>query len=181
MKRVEKRFLAVLFLILLLSGCGYTTGSLLPDNLKTIYIDNFKNEISVSSEPSGKHGFRIYRPGVENEITAAIIDQFIFDGLLQAVSNDSADLILSGELIDYYKEPLRYDKFDNVEEYRIIVTINMKLFDTTHNKAMWEAKNFIGYDTYRLTGAFATGEGEAREGAIKDLAQKVSEKVVEAW
>ncbi len=181
MKRIEKRFFAVFFLVLLLPGCGYTTGSLLPDNLKTIYVDNFKNGISVSSEPSGQHGFRLYRPGVENEVTAAIIDQFIFDGLLQIVNNDNADLVLSGELIDYYKDPLRYDKFDNVEEYRIIVTIKMKLFDNTQNKVMWEVNNFIGYATYRLTGAFAADEEEARETAVKDLAEKVSEKVVEAW
>lgn len=181
MKKIEKMFLAVLFLVLLLPGCGYTTGSLLPDNLKTIYVDNFKNNIKVSREPSGERGFQLYRPGVENEITAAITDQFIFDGLLQIVNENDADLMLSGEIIDYYKEPLRYDSFDNVEEFRIIVTINMELFDNTQNKAMWEVNDFIGYATYRLTGAFAADEEEAREEAVKDLAQKVSEKVVEAW
>ncbi|MFH1753010.1 MAG: LptE family protein [Candidatus Omnitrophota bacterium] len=181
MKTIKKRFLAVFFILLFLQGCGYTTGSLLPSHLKTIYIEDFKNGIAISNEPSGSEGYKLYRPGVENEITAAIIDQFIFDGILQVVSNDNADLVLSGEITDYYKEPLRYDNFDNVEEYRIIVTINMKLMDATRDKIMWEANGFIGYATYRLTGAFATDEEEAREGAIKDLAQKVSEKVVEAW
>jgi hypothetical protein len=181
MKIVKKGFIFVLFAALFLSGCGYTTGSLLPDDLQTIYVDNFKNSLKVSNEPSGQHGFRLYRPGIENEVTQGITDQFIFDGILRIVSEDDADLILSGEVIDYYQEPLRYDKFDNVEEYRIIITVNMELFDVTHGKTMWTANNFIGYDTYRLTGGFSTDEDEARSRAVKDLAQKVSEKVVEAW
>jgi hypothetical protein len=179
--RIRYKLLISIFALLYLAGCGYTTGSLLPDHLNTIYVENFKNELKVSSEPSGKHGFRLYRPGIENEVTNAVIDQFLFDGYLHVVKKEDADLILSGEVVDYYKEPLRYDHFDNVEEYRIIVTIDMQLIDVTQNKMIWAVNGFIGYRTYRLTGAFATDENEARVRAIKDLAQKVSEKVVEAW
>ena len=174
-------FLIIVFLVLSISGCGYTTGSLLPDYLKTIYVEDFKNKIDVSTEPSGDKAFRIYRPGAENDITSAIIDQFIFDGNLRIVDREDADLVLSGELIDYYKQPLRYDRFDNVEEYRVIITVNMKLEDRVKNNMMWVQDGFIGYDTYRLSGAFVSSEEEAREGAIKDLAARVVEKVIEAW
>ncbi len=177
----EYRFLSLVFIVLYLLGCGYTTGSLLPSHLKTVYIETFKNMIDVSKEPSDKQGFMIYRPGVENDVTRKIIDQFIFDGNLRVVKKEDADLILRGGLKKYYKQPLRYDRFDNAEEYRIIVVVDIELFDAVGNKLMWKENDFIGYDTYRLAGAFASDEQEAREGAIEDLAEKTVEKVIEAW
>jgi len=180
---MNKRHLIVIFVLttLLFAGCGYTTGSLLPSHIKTIYIENFKNKIDISDEPSDKHGYRIYRVGLENEITEKIIDQFIFDGHIRIVDKDDADIILEGELLDYYKQPLRYDKFDNVEEYRIIVTVNLEATDIVKGKRMWKETNFIGFDTYRLTGGFARSEQEAQDGAIDDLSKKIVEKVVEGW
>jgi outer membrane lipopolysaccharide assembly protein LptE/RlpB len=175
-------FLLIIFAsALFLSGCGYTTRALLPENLKTIYVDNFTNKIDPSSEPSDKYGYRIYRPGVENDITQAITDQFIADGHLRVVNKEDADLVLTGDIIDYYQQPLRYNKVDSVEEYRIVLTVNMRLEDAVSGKQMWEEKGFIGYDTYRLTGAFEKTEEDARSGAVSDLAAKVVEKVVEAW
>lgn len=180
---VKRYYIFSVFILmpLFLFGCGYTTGSLLPSHLKTIYVEDFKNKIDITNEPSDEGGFRIYRAGVETDITKEIIDQFIFDGHLRIVGKDDADLILSGELIDYYKQPLRYDKFDNVEEYRIIVTVNMVLRDTVEDRIMWKEDNFIGWDEYRLSGAFASSEDDARKAAIKDLADKIVEKVIEGW
>lgn len=180
---MNKRYslLILFFVILYLTGCGYTTGALLPSHLKTVYVENFQNKIDISKEPSDKHQYRIYRAGTENDITQEIIDKFIFDGNLRIVEEGEANLLLTGELVDYYKQPLRYDRLDNVEEYRIIVSVNMELKDVVKNEIMWKERGFIGYDTYRLTGSFASSEDEAREGAIEDLASKVVEKVIEGW
>lgn len=181
MKERRRIFLLAVFLILCLPGCGYTTGSLLPSNLKTIHVEDFANKIDISAEPSDKDGYKIYRVGIETDVTKAIIDQFIFDGHLRIVERKDADLVLSGELVDYYKQPLRYDKFDNIEEYRIIITVNMELKDMADEKVMWKESGFIGYETYTLTGDFATSEDAAREKAVKDLAGKIVEKVIEGW
>ncbi len=174
-------FLICISVIPLIAGCGYTTGAFLPTHLKTIYVEDFKNEIDISTEPSDKREYSIYRAGIETEVTSMIIDRFIYDGNLQIVDKEEADIILTGNLLDYYKQPLRYDKFDNVEEYRIILTVAMELKDIVKGESMWTENKFIGYDTYRLTGGFASTEEEARTGAIKDLAEKVVEKVVEGW
>lgn len=154
---------------------------MLPGHLKTVFVDPFKNKIDVSAEPSDKEALKIYRPGSENDITSAIISQFIKDGHLRVVKKEAADLIVTGELADYYKQALRYDRQENIEEYRIIVVVNMELKDTVKNKIMWKENNFVGYHTYRLTGPFASNEDTAREEAIKDLAQKIVEKVIEGW
>lgn len=179
--KMANRFLIAVFSFIFLSGCGYVTGSLLPDHLKTVYVDDFKNEIDITKEPTDRHASRIYKAGIESDITRAVIDRFIFDGYLRITKRDDADLILTGEVVDYYKQPLRYDKFDNVEEYRIMVVVNLQVLDTVKNATRLKKDGFIGYDTYRLTGALAATEDEACQGAIDDLAQKIVEKIVEAW
>lgn len=180
---MKSRFIIFILVVLSLyiTGCGYTTGSLLPSRLRTVYVKDFENKIDISTEPSDKDGYRIYRAGVENDITQEIIDEFIFDGNLRIVSEDEADLILKGELLDYYKQPLRYDRFDTVEEYRVIVTVNIELLDTAEDKVMWKEENFTGFDSYRLTGSFAGTEEDARDSAINDLAKKIVEKTIEGW
>ncbi len=174
-------FLITAVITLSLTGCGYTTGSLLPGYLKTIHVDNFKNLIDITDEPTDKVGYRIYRPELEIEVTNAIIDQFIFDGHLLIVDEDEADLVLTGDLIDYYKQPLSYTSMDDVEEYRIIIAVNMVLKDKVRDRIRWKENNFIGYDTYRLQAPIDRTEEQARLGAIDDLADKTVEKVVEGW
>jgi len=179
--KIKTIFAFIVIGALLTGGCGYTTASLLPEHLKTIHVMDFKNEIDISREPSDDKNYRIYRPGLETEVGQTIIDEFLFDGRLKVVEEDEADLILTGELVDYYKQPLRYDRYDNVEEYRIIVTVNMELEDTVKGVTRWKVDGFVGFDTYRLMGTYATDESEASIGAITDLAKKTVEKIVEAW
>ena len=104
-KRIVKKsflfLLLALFLVSSGSGCGYTTGSLLPSHLKTIYVDNFKNKIDIGKEVTEVSRYTLYRPGLENDVTSEIINRFAFDGNLKIESKKSADLILKGDLINY--------------------------------------------------------------------------------
>ena len=164
-----------------MAGCGYTTGSLLPEHLESIYVENFTNKIDVSKESSDRRGYRIYRSGLESDITTNITDRFIFDGNLTIVDEEDADLILRGDLVNYAREPLRYDKFDNVEEYRLFVTVNMELEDVSAESIMWREAGFTGETTYRTGGALAKSEDTALDDAMTDLAKRVVEKTTEGW
>ena len=175
-------FLCLLALFLFTSGgCGYITGSLLPAHLKTIYIDNFRNKIDIGKEVTEGVRYTLYRPGIENDLTRAVEDRFIFDGNLDITSKENADLILTGELISYRQDPLRYDADDNVEEYRIVITVNMVARETAIDEVMWEEASFSGDATYMTTGRFATSEDTAREEAIENLARRIVERTVELW
>jgi len=172
-------FLAFIFAIS--SGCGYTTGSLLPSNLKTVYVDNFKNAINVGRETTESSKYALYRPGIDNDVTNAIVNRFTFDGNLKITTREKAGLILSGTLADYRKEALRYDNADNVEEYRVKITVDMELIRASDSKVLWREKNFTGESTYNTTGSFATTEEVARDKALEDLARRVVERTVEGW
>lgn len=166
---------------LLVSGCGYTTASLLPASFKTIYVDNFTNSINVTAEQSELRMYRGYRPGMETDITRQVKDRFIFDGNLKLAPLEKANLILKSELIDYRREPLRYDANDNIEEYRIKLIINMELQDAANGEVVWSEKGFAGETTYRVSGTGSKSESAALNDAITDLARRIVERTIEAW
>lgn len=177
------RSLIVLSLIAVLSaaGCGYTTRSLLPPEYKTIYVENVKNAINVTAEQNDLRMYRGYRPGMEVELTKAIIDRYLFDGNLKMAPEESADLILKADLIDFKRDPLRYDANNNIEEYRIKLFVNMELQDARTGKTVWKENGFAGETTYSTTGTNAKSEGAAVTDAIRDLARRVVERTIEAW
>ena len=166
---------------LLIAGCGYTTRSLLPSNLKTIYVENVVNKINVTAEQSNLRMYRGYRPGMEITLTKTIIDRYLFDGNLRTAPEGQADLILKTELIDYRREPLRYDANDNIEEYRIKLIVNLQLVDAKAGTVMWTEKGFAGETTYNTVGSLAESDSTAVGVAMEDLARRIVERTVEAW
>lgn len=177
----------VMTAVFLLSGCGYTTRSLLPSNFKMIRVDNFKDDIKVYAEQSNVRMYRGYRPGMETDITKAIINRFLLDGTLKIASESNADLILKGELRDYSREPLRYSnnsayvEDNNVEEYRIKLLVDIELINARTGEVMWTEKGFTGETTYFTVGGLAISESAAIVKAEDDLARRIVERTVEVW
>ncbi len=171
----------ILIFTLLLSGCGYTTKSLLRSDIKTICVENFVNKIPVTEQTSDARMYIGYRPRLEYDITKALVDRFIFDGNLKVADKKNADLILTGELVDFRKEPLRYDANDNVEEYRLRLVTSLEMTDVKNNKLMWKEKEFAGEATYRTGGSLAKSESSAIDDAKADLARRIVERTVEGW
>ena len=178
-----RKFLSifVLLLVAVSAGCGYTTSSLLPPELDSIHVENFENKIDPAQEVSNKRASYTYWPGLETDITRAVIDGFIFDRHLDVERKSKAALILKGELTSFRQYPLSYDKNDNVVEFRIEITVNLQLYDNLNGKEMWEEISFMGEGTYSISGSNATSESEGVKRAVKDLAQRIVERVVEAW
>ncbi|MDD5427964.1 MAG: LPS assembly lipoprotein LptE [Candidatus Omnitrophica bacterium] len=167
--------------VFIMAGCGYTTQSLLPSDIKSIRVDNFKNRINVAAEQSNVRMYRGYRPGMEIEITTAVINKFLTDGTLKIASAQNADLILTGELIDFNRGALRYDTNENIEEYRIKLIVNIEVRYAKTGELMWSEKGFAGETTYMTTGGLARSENAAVASAIEDLARRIVERTVEVW
>lgn len=179
-KNKMKRILQVTSILLIsvvLTGCGYSVRSASLGKLKTIYIEPFKNKISYGSQNSRN----IYLPLLEVNVTNAIIDRYLFDGNLKIGKSGTADLVLKGELLDYHRDPLRYTDSNDVQEYRITITIAMTLFDNADQKVLWTETGFAGDTTYFTTGAQAKSETTALQDALTDLARRVVERTVENW
>jgi hypothetical protein len=178
---INKNFTFIFLLLAFLAGCGYTTRSLLPSNYKTIHVDNFKNAVAITAEQSNVRMYRGYRPGMEIDLTKAVIDKFLEDGNLKISQDTDCDLILSGDLVDFKRDALRYDANDNVEEYRIKMIVDISLDDSKSGKNVWVEKGFTGETTYRTSGSLTKTEASAIKDAIADLARRIVERTVEAW
>lgn len=180
--RIQKHMM-VLFLIFLIfiSGCGYTTRSLLAPAYRSIYVENFINKINITEEQTEERMYRGYRPGLEIDLTKAIIDRYILDGNLRIANLKDASLILRGELLDFRKEALLYDANNNVEEYRIRLVVNIELIDAKSDNTVWREKGFSGETTYRTGGSLAKSESTAIKEANADLARRIVERTIEGW
>jgi hypothetical protein len=163
------------------SGCGYTTRSMIATQYRTIYITPFENKVNITNEVDTGNKYRIYRPTIESDITRYVNDKYLFDGNLRPVKDSSADLILKGEVVDFRKDPLRYDSGDNVSEYRINLVVNISLWDREKNKLLWEENGFTGDTTYFASGTQSKSEDAAMVDALKDLSRRIVERTVEQW
>ncbi len=160
------------------AGCGYTTSSLLPSHLKTVFVKPVENKIDYMNQDERK----LYVPGMETRVRTALIDRFLFDGNLRVSDEDTADLVIESKLLGFDREELRLTENQDVKEYRLRVTVSLKVVDKTENdKTLWEEPSFAGESTYYVTGPLAKSESTAIEEAFKDLAQRVVARTVENW
>lgn len=164
-------------LCMVMTGCGYTTKSILPKSVKTIYIEPFKNNINFTTGT----GRNIYLPLLEVDARNAVINRFLFDGNLKIAKPEAANLILKGEFNNYERSGLRYTDDDDVEEYRVHVTFSFEMYNTNDEEVAWTEPGFVGEATYFVSGSQATSEELAIEAAIVDLARRIVERTIEDW
>ena len=181
MKAIDTLLIIFLSAMFCAAGCGYGTSSLLPAHIKKIHVENFKNSIDIVNEAPNAAIYKTYKPRLEQDITKAVIDKFIFDGNLKIAASDDADAVLKADLIDFKREALRYDEADNVEQYRIVIEVNIELLDTKKNKTLWKFNNFFGSEEFYTSGSQAQSEASAINEAVDDLARRIVEQTIEVW
>jgi hypothetical protein len=174
-----RKFFYLLLVILSFTqlSCGYTTRSSLPGNIRTLYVPPFKNSINYTAQTNRS----VYLPLLEVKARNAIVDQFLFDGNLKIAKSDTADLVLKGELKSYERVGLRYTENDDVQEYRVIITVSLEMWNQAEDELMWSEPSFSGEATFFIRGPQSTSEEEAANNAMIDLAKRVVERTVEDW
>ena len=177
---MTRRFFAVLLVCSALTGCGYTTQSLLPENIQKVSVAPITNAIVLSEEITDKTPFRVYRPGLEVELTNGIINRYIFDGTLKVVSADKADAFLEASLVDYRRDALRYSEGEDIQEYRLSIVVEAKMTQKSDGKQLW-AKRITGDTTFFLAGPRAISEDQAANRAVEDVSRRVVEATIEYW
>ncbi len=175
------KILATLIVSALILGCGYTTRSAIFSGTKNIYIAQFKNKIDFTSDYNEYKKLRTYFPLLEVSITNEVIDKFLSDGNLRISKEENADFILTGELLEYRRDALRYDDDQDVDEYRINLVVSLSFWNSEENKQQWVETRFVGDTTYFTTGSLAKSEQTAVNDAVRDLAKRIVERVVDDW
>ncbi len=165
--RIGITFLGLLFLA---AGCGsYRLGTTLPDYLQTVYVPTFEN--------------KTYQPGIEVDITNAVITRYRQDGNLRPVSEDQADTVLQGEITGWERRVIGYTGEDDneVEEYRLYVVAVITFIDRSTGEALIARQRIRGHTDFFLEGDMVEDEDAARPKAYKDLARRIVDQTVSIW
>lgn len=171
---IKALFAAVIGCLVCTCGCGYTTGSLLPAKFQTIYVAPFENKTDYMNAQARK----LYIPGLETRVRSTLIDRFIFDGNLRVGQEETADLVLNGKLLSYDREDLVLTRSQDVQEYRIRITVELKMTDPIDQRVLWQEPSFSGEATYLTSSG---SESAALDAALKDLAMRIVARTVEDW
>lgn len=127
MQLTESRYymtLLCLFCGLTLSCCGYSTRSLMPEYMQSIYIGLFQN--------------RTLKTGIDEVATNAVVEAFRSGSKLRIVDESGADLILEGSVTGYSKDPHTYTSDQTILEYKITITYSARCVDRVRNEIFWE-------------------------------------------
>lgn len=153
-----------------LTGCaGYRLGSMLPPEVKTVFVEVVQNETT--------------EPNIEFDVTQAIISRFQRDGSLKIASRDNADSVLRVTLTEYRLAPAVYEKDRRTaaEEYRVTIVSRILLTRTGTEEVLVEHPRVMGDTVFPLTGDLSSSKRLALPLVATDLAQDIVEKIVDYW
>jgi hypothetical protein len=118
---------------------------------------------------------RTAEPNLELKVTELIIDNLISDGTLRVVDESAADALLDGSITEFRNLPFSFDRDLNAQEYRVIITVNVTLFNRRLNEPIWENKVIKGDGAYFLDVATP---GLALEDAIDESIFEITERIL---
>ena len=153
-------------LVLALGGCGYSFRGNLPPHIRTVAVPVFVN--------------RTQEPALENTITAAVVDAFVSSGRLRVVPLAQADSVLEGVIIGYSLVALAFDRNVNIQEYRLLLTLNLNFRDVRQGGVLWRQDGLQEKGDFRLAGQAGTvGTTIGREeGAVREAAAQIGRRIV---
>lgn len=155
-----------------LSGCaGYRVGSMLPPDIKTVYVPTFVNKTK--------------EPLLEVDTTAAVIEEIQKDGSLHIADKEDADSILDVTLINFSLDPVSYRRESSnltaARQYRMTITVSYMLRRTKDDSIASESASLSGDYVFELIGDLSSSKLRGLPNASADLAHKIVERLVETW
>ena len=154
---------SLVLLAVALAGCGYSFRGNLPDHIKTVAVPVFTNKTS--------------EPAVESLLTSAVVQAFASNGRLRVVKPEDADAILDGEVVGYSVQSIAFDNQANVRQYRLQVTMNLKLRDVRRNTVLFDQQGLREKADFQVLGAVSQTIG-AEEGAVRTAATEIGRSIV---
>jgi hypothetical protein len=154
------------------ASCGYySTTSRTAGDIKKISVPYFNNETP--------------EPNIEIDITQRIIDGIINDNTLKVVSDEEADAVLEGVIIEYRNDPFTFSETSTsdvqAEQYRLVIGLRISLFDRSKNAYVWESKRIQAHGDYYLESTLQQNYENALENVYTDLVDGILSNTVQDW
>ena len=159
------QFTCVLVLLALITGCGYTTKSLINRNINSIYIPIFGNDT--------------FRSGIEFDLTTALKDEIMSKTKLRIARKDDADTVLTGKIVTVTEGVITSNARDNIIENQVTISINIALIDRRTGRELMTMDGLSNKAEYIVT----RGENikTATQECLDGLAEKIVYQLEEKW
>jgi outer membrane lipopolysaccharide assembly protein LptE/RlpB len=145
----------------LAAGCGYSTTSRTAKDIKSIYVPFFENKTA--------------EPNLEINVTNRIIDNLVRDNTLKVLPENAADAVLDGEIVGFKNQPFSFNENLNAEEYHVVVTVVVTLFNRRTNEPIWEKRSFVGDGSYFVE---QVENGRTFEDAVEESVREITERIL---
>jgi len=165
-------WLALVLLAFVLPSCGLysTSPGTLPGHIKTLAIPAFDNKTT--------------QVGLDEEITQAVIQRFVDDNHLKIVAESDANAVLTGSVVDYKNTVFGFTGREQAQEYRVTITIAVRLMDKVKNRELWRDDDMIKTQNYyviSVPGQEPQDEVSGRKEAIRKIADEILSRTIENW
>jgi len=157
------RALALGLLAAAVAGCGYSFRGTLPEHIQTVAVPLFANKTG--------------EPRIESLLTSAVVEAFSTNGRLRVVKREDADAVLEGEVVGYSLLSISYDSQANVRQYRLIMTINLKLLDMRRSAVLFEERNLREKADFQVMNAVSETIS-VEETAVRTAATEIARAIV---
>lgn len=150
----------------LLTSCWYYSfkGSL-PSHIKTIAIPLFDDRTGY--------------PGVRENLTNQVTDEFIADNTLKVVSEDKADLLLTATISSISQQASTVSAGESVTEYKITISVKVKCEDIKLSKNLFD-KNIQQYGLMPADGGLTERDSAIQE-ALELITDEILNSTLGAW
>ena len=161
--RERGRALALGLLATALAGCGYSFRGTLPEHIQTVAVPLFANKTG--------------EPRIESLLTSAVVEAFSTNGRLRVVKREDADALLEGELVGYSLLSISYDSQANVRQYRLLLTMNLKLLDLRRSAVLFEEHGLREKADFQVMNAVSQTIS-VEETAVRTAATEIARAIV---
>ena len=128
--------LICIFVTLILTSCSYSfTGSVIPPDIKTVYVETFTNSADVVI------------PSLAQDFTETLRDVIISRSNLKLVGTPNADIVYSGTITEYKIMPLDIAANDQARKNRLTISVRVKMENKKYPEQSWE-KTFSNFEDY---------------------------------
>jgi outer membrane lipopolysaccharide assembly protein LptE/RlpB len=142
-------------------ACGYSTTSRTAKDIRTIYVPFFENKTS--------------EPNLEISVTERIIQHLVTDNTLKVVSEDGADAVLDGQIVEFRNQPFSFNSELNAEEYHVTIRVVATLFNRRQNEPIWQNRSFQGDGSYFVE---QVADGRTIDDAIDESIREITERIL---
>jgi outer membrane lipopolysaccharide assembly protein LptE/RlpB len=156
-------------LLVLLTGCRYTFSPNLPPGINSVCVPTVINDT--------------FEYGIEQELTAAVIEELLTNSPLTVAPEERADSLLLVTITGYRTRAVAYDVEEEVKKRELVVELEVVFRDLKAKKDLWRDTSLSERVTYYdvETAGGSSTEEEAYTELVDLLAQRVVDRIVEGW